>query len=158
MKPHRCHGPPSQSGRGEGRIPMLITPQSKMVIAGPPSCSGASAKVPPSHLHGVNDGLGCGASQRPGHEALLHVQGLLLPSDGPLDLRMGHVEAGESSGLEPLCPWTSARRCRCGHRAGEEMPTPGDLHTSSIPKPGLQVRAHISPHPPPTLPPAPTCS
>lgn len=143
MKQHRCHELQPEPGRGKVRIPMLITPQNKMATAGPPSCSGASAKVPPSHLHGVNDGLGCGASQGPSHEAFLHTQCLLLPSDGPLDLRMGHVAAGKTSGLEPLCTWTSPLLYRCGHHAG-------DLQTASIPEPILQILAHI--------PPAPTCS
>lgn len=42
---------------------------------------------PPSHLHGVYDGLSCGPGQGASHEALLNVQCLLLPPDGPLDLR-----------------------------------------------------------------------
>lgn len=46
-------------------------------------------QAPPSHLHGVYDGLSCGPGQGASHEALLNVQCLLLPPDGPLDLRGG---------------------------------------------------------------------
>ena len=72
-----------------------------MVIADLPQCNEVSARAPP-HLHGVDDGLGCGTSQGASHKALLHMQCLLLPPDGPLDLRRRH-RGGGTSGLS--LPW-----------------------------------------------------
>lgn len=101
MKQYCCNKLQSESGRGKVITPMLITPWTEAVIAGFPFCNGASAGVPPSHLHRVNDGLGCGTSQGSSHKSLLHMQCFLLPPDGPLDLRMGHRVVGRTSGLEP---------------------------------------------------------
>lgn len=74
---------------------------------------------PPSHLHGVYDGLSCGPGQGASHEALLNVQCLLLPADGPLDLR---VEYGCGTGcIETLgiIEWSFA----C-HSAGQAQAKP----------------------------------
>lgn len=93
--------------------------RSEMGTAGPPPCHGASTGVPPSHLHGVNDGLGCGTSQGASHEALLHMQCLLLPQDGPLDLRRGDTGMGRTMGVEPSLHSTvllaSTELACCGH-------------------------------------------